>query len=175
MSTTNLVPLDLSDSDLKRFWSKVTLPDENGCMLWTGYRTTRGYGSFGLRGTSVRAHRVSLQLAVGPHPVDKPQAAHAPEICHRPSCVAPAHLRWATRFENAADRVADGTDPRGENHGLARLTEKQVLAIVSRWNAGERNLKTLASEFGVSRPAVHHVVTGSNWAWLTGIGRQDAL
>ena len=62
-------------------------------------------------GQFVYAHRWVLELAVGPPPFDRAEAAHAPLICNNPSCVSPKHLRWATHAENMADTVIDGTHP----------------------------------------------------------------
>lgn len=39
------------------------------------------------------------------------------------------NLMWGTPLENAADRAAHGTDPRGEQNGMHKLTAQQVAVI----------------------------------------------
>ncbi len=61
------------------------------------------------------------------------------------------NIRWKTRVENQADRIAHGTSNRGERHGMAKLTNSQVSDIKNRlrsyqWGDGVR----LANEFGVA-------------------------
>lgn len=144
-----------------RFWSKVALPDENGCMLWMAARGKHGYGIFSLNCVMGLSHRMSLMLTEG-DPGDGLQAAHS---CRNKHCVAPDHLRWATPAENAADRKRDGTEAQGERHGGALLKEEQVLAIRERVGRGETQ-KSLAVEFGVSGIAISDVVNRRRWGWL---------
>lgn len=81
----------------QRFWAKVALPNENGCMLWTGATQPNGYGSFGLRkGKVVRAHRFSYALSNGEIPV----GLEVDHLCSVRNCVAPLHLDAVTRQVN---------------------------------------------------------------------------
>lgn len=153
----------LSDKDSARFQSKVSLPDENGCMVWLSARLPEGYGRFWLNGRNAMAHRVSLEIATGEPPAGK-QAAHAPEICHEPSCVAPDHLRWATPAENLADRDLDGTMARGERHGMASLSIDQVGEIRRLHATGNFTKVGLGRQFGVSGQHVGRIVNGKNWS-----------
>lgn len=77
----------------------------------------------------------------------------------------PENLRWGTPVENAADKLRDGTDQRGERCGTHKLTAKQVLEIRQRRTAGEAQ-KSLAAAYGVSRTAIWSCTTGRTWAWL---------
>jgi uncharacterized protein (DUF433 family) len=58
--------------------------------------------------------------------------------------------------------------PRGEENETAKLTEVDVLEIVRRYEAGETQM-SIASDFPVSQSAVSMIVTGENWAHVTGI------
>jgi hypothetical protein len=99
MSTISLP--EISEKDQARFWSKVALPNEQGCMLWLKWTNNKGYGQFSLKRRHVYAHRVSYVLAYGQIPdglvVDHVKA----EGCTNRHCVAPAHLEAVTYSENA--------------------------------------------------------------------------
>lgn len=152
----------LTDSDLRRFWSKVALPTSTGCMLWKGARTGSGYGNFAAAGHYYPAHRLSLLLADGT-PAPGMDAAHG---CRNRHCVAPTHLRWATRQENLADRVEDDTMNHGERNGQAILTASQVVDIRTRYTRGGVTQKQLGLEFGVCRQTIGLIVNGKNWSYL---------
>lgn len=153
----------LSDSDLRRFWSKVALPDANGCMLWLGDGVPFGYGHFMVRGSYHPSHRISLWTAVGEPKAPDLQAAHA---CRSRDCVAPEHLRWATGKENMQDRHRDGTVNHGERNGQAVLTSDEVREIRRRYALGGITQRELGAEFGVSPQAIGHIVTRRKWAHL---------
>lgn len=79
---------------MERFWSKVEKTD--GCWLWTGSRSTGGYGYFYLNGRNSPAHRVAYEMLVGPIPAGL-QIDH---LCRVRNCVNPAHLEPVTQREN---------------------------------------------------------------------------
>lgn len=151
----------MNEIEVARFWDKVSLPDANGCMLWTAALSGVGYGVLKIRGQSHLAHRVSLSIAEGPSE-DRVEAAHS---CRNRHCVAPAHLRWATRAENEADKVLDGAVARGSGHGRAKLTEAQVLEIRERQSKGATH-RSLALEFGVRRQTIGAIVNRTKWKHL---------
>lgn len=155
--------LAISEAEVRRFWSKVALPDSNGCMRFTAGRRKPGanYGGFWLHGRTEAAHRVSLYLAAGSPPdLLRTEAAHS---CRNQNCVAPNHLRWATRKENDLDRVADGTDPVGERNGRAKLTESTVREMRTLYATGGFSQHQLAVMFSVSHALVSFVVTRKVW------------
>lgn len=150
----------IAETDQRRFWSKVNLPNQAGCMLWKDSPSFYGYGRLRLEGKQVGAHRVSLLLSEGPPPVGKNLATHT---CRNRTCVAPAHLRWADPQENADDRERDGTALRGERHGQAKLTAEQVQEIRIRYASGGALQQTLADEYGVQQAAISKIVLGHKW------------
>jgi O-acetyl-ADP-ribose deacetylase (regulator of RNase III) len=78
-------------------------------------------------------------------------------------CVNPDHLRWGTRLENAADKVAHGTMARGERVGSAKLTAAQVEEIRERYAAGGIAQEALGREFGVVHATISRIVSGRSW------------
>lgn len=135
------------EHDLRAFWAKVTLPDEYGCMLWTASLDADGYGRFRLgRGWEGNAHRASLWISDGPPPEGRPEAAHS---CRNRHCVAPAHLRWATKEENEADKIRHGSLVRGDAHHCTKITDAEVREIRRRYEAGGVTQKQLGAEFGI--------------------------
>lgn len=80
----------------KRFWSKVGLPDENGCMNWLAYKNPHGYGQIKAGPRPVAAHRVSFALRVG----TVPEGKEIDHLCRNRACVAPDHLEAVTHRAN---------------------------------------------------------------------------
>lgn len=150
----------LSDRNIRRFWAKVALPNEDGCMLWTGCRGAYGYGRVVLRDTRHGAQRVSLALSVGQPPTPAHEAAHS---CRNRHCVAPGHLRWTDRKGQALDKERDGTACRGENHGQATLTAQQVEEIRALYSAGGTTQQQLGLRYGVQQAAISKIVLGQRW------------
>ncbi|MFJ2737689.1 HNH endonuclease signature motif containing protein [Streptomyces sp. NPDC087317] len=94
--------MDIAESVLARFWSKVTL-DPTGCLIWTAGRSVYGYGRFFWNGHSGAAHRFAYMALVG----DIPAGLSLDHLCRVRHCVRPDHLEAVTPRENTL---------RGENH-----------------------------------------------------------
>ena len=93
-----------------RFWEKVDKTGPNGCWLWTGACSRRGYGAILADFPDRRmlcAHRAAYEMLVGPIP-DGLQLDH---LCRNRPCVNPAHLEPVTGREN----VLRGTGFAAEN------------------------------------------------------------
>lgn len=135
------------------------------CLLWPYQRNKLGYGIVDFRsqgGHRTRAHRIVCERAHGSAPPDKPECAHN---CGNPSCVAPAHLRWATHQENLADRVHHGTMNWGARHGQSKLNESDIPHIRSLAKEGMSHSQ-IAARFGVRRETIGVLLRGGTWAWL---------
>jgi hypothetical protein len=152
---------------LKYIFGKVINHKADTCLVWPYARTDSGYGRVFYKGKTRRAHRVVCELVNGPPPTDKHQAAH---LCGRGhlGCVSPRHLAWKTGHENQADRLAHGTDIRGEKNGAAVLTADQALEI-SKLKGAEKQAQT-AARYGVSQSTVSQIQRGDNWTHITGMG-----
>jgi hypothetical protein len=70
-----------------------------------------------------------------------------------------SNLAWGTAAENADDRVRHGTQPRGEQHGRAILTERQVHEI----RAATRGIRRMNERYGVSRALVEAIRARRIW------------
>jgi hypothetical protein len=92
---------------------------------------------------SALVHRLVLEAFIGAAPAGL-------EACHNdgnPKNNVLSNLRWDTRRENAADRIAHGTAAIGEKHPMAKLTKEQALEIRT---CHSDALPILATHFGIT-------------------------
>ncbi|AVZ72963.1 HNH endonuclease [Streptomyces lunaelactis] len=101
----------ITEADTRRFWVKVALPNENGCLLWTAGKTSRGYGAFDHCGRKVVAHRFAYAALVGP----VPEGLELDHLCRDRACVTPDHLEPVTHVENVR-RGDAGTNQAVKTH-----------------------------------------------------------
>jgi hypothetical protein len=151
------------------FWSRVSPEPNTGCWLWLGPYSHNGYGRCG----EERANRVALSLRLGRQLRSDEEAAHK---CDVRCCVNPDHLFPATHQQNEDDKKAKGRQargaelakaqaasrPRGETHGMTKLTDAQVLEIRARHVCGSRgsdSTSALAKEYGVDRTLIWMIST----------------
>ena len=105
-----------------------------------------------------QVHRLVLSLFVGPCP-------EGMECCHNDGDRTNnrvENLRWDTHRNNIADKRRHGTHQAGSKHGMAKLTEAQVLEIRRRFAAGEGST-TLALAFGVTWRHILDIVKRDRW------------
>jgi hypothetical protein len=109
-------------------------------------------------------HRLVLEVFVGPCPPGM-QCRH---LDGNPSNNCLENLAWGTRDENHADMVRHGrrvlpkADNRGERHGMAKLTEPDVVTIRRLASEGMRS-GLIASMFDVSPGYVRELVNRVGW------------
>ena len=106
-------------------------------------------------------HELVLAAFVGPRP-DGMDACHDPDP-NRSNCSL-ANLRWDTRRGNFADKRAHGTQTFGADHPSAKLTEPQVLEILSL--RGKMSQSAIGRRFGVSNSQIHFIHSGQQWKHL---------
>jgi hypothetical protein len=82
------------------FWSKVSIPEVDGCWIWAGARESR----YGKAVTTVnyavayhKAHRVALSSVLGRELLPGMVTDH---LCKNRFCVNPAHLEETTQRTN---------------------------------------------------------------------------
>lgn len=143
-----------SKKDIERFWSKVAIAREDDCWVWTANRNSGGYGHFRMPTRTLGAHRVAYALSNGESLPDL-DVLHT---CDNPPCCNPAHLWLGTDIENSIDKVNKGRSPKGERHGLHKLTDAQVAEIRERYAKGGCSYKSLAPEYGVTYQHIGAVI-----------------
>lgn len=132
------------------------LPSSAPCVIWTKARDTHGRAQVFRNGKRRQLHRIVCEQTNGPPPTPEHEAGH---LCQngRGGCVAPYHLRWMTRAENAAMR----TDQRKGR----KITEDAARKIRTLKTAGYRT-RDIARCFSVSDRLVNQIGNGERWWWL---------
>ena len=129
------------------------------CIVFPYSLDADGYGQVWYKGTRRVAHRLALTLFSGSPTDSKLLALHRPLVCHNTSCVNPHHIYWGNYTQNALDKKLDGTTNEGEAHGMAKLTEKQVLEI----RKDNRLLRVIANDYGVKIAVISKIIRGESW------------
>lgn len=153
------------DDPVKWLWlAFIVAGHTDECVLGWPYSRYHGYAELTYDGQKRPAHHVLLGWMGHGNRAEGRECRHLCGNGHL-GCLNKRHLRWGTRTENQADRLAHGTSNRGERCGSAKLTEAQVLEIA----ASTEPLYILADRYGMGRSAVRSIRIGNSWAWLTGI------
>lgn len=150
----------LYGKDWFRFWNKVRFTE--GCWIWVSKRRPDGYGLFCFGRDQQRAHVVSWVDSFGPIP----EGLCVLHQCDNPPCVRPDHLFLGTRGDNAADCVAKGRCPVGEQRWNARLNAELVIQIRQLVDSGSRQCE-VAARFGITKQMVYEVVHRRNWRHIS--------
>jgi hypothetical protein len=113
----------------------------------------------------ITVHRAVALAFLGPRPPGK-------QINHRSGDKRDnrvVNLEYVTGLQNIRHARAAGlfaaNQPRGQRHGMSRLTEDQVRQIRSL--QGTTTLVELARRYGVAKQTVHHVVRRRTWQHVT--------
>lgn len=184
---------DLSASDVARFWAKVDQSDPDGCWLWTGYRMNMGYGIIVFAKRRYYTHRVGYTLQNGPipdalfvcHHCDVPacvrgdhlflgtcqdnmtDAANKGRIHHGDDHWSRQWPERVARGErNGSHLLAPEKRAHGARHGMARLTETDVLSIRHRHDQGTSSIQTLANEYGFTYGSMWTICRRQSWKHL---------
>ena len=142
-----------------QFLRATLLLRTDDCVIWPFGKERSGYGKVHHEGRDQLAHRVALLLCEGPPPDARMHVAHDPVVCSSPSCINPAHLRYAMAKENCADKRVSGTLAEGSKVGTARINLSEAKAILK----APGSYSEIAERFGVSRSTVGDIKTGKTW------------
>lgn len=159
--------------------------DENGCWLYDGCLTPRGYGQFKLKGKCYRVHRISYWYHNNKelpkyNPKTKSQVNHK---CHNPRCFNPECLYLGTHQDNMNDRMNEGNyevsikarnniklnHPRlkGEKHSRASITDSQAKFIKYHPLLYIRGgMKHLSKENNISYSVIKSIKYGRRWSHI---------
>lgn len=155
-----------SDGTVWSCWKKGR---QRKCFMSNSWRelsqtTSRGYRYVRLscngRYPRRQVHSLVLEAFVGPKPAGA-QCRHFPDPARSNNKLA--NLSWATAKVNQADRRGHGTDNKGERHGRARLTIRQVRRIkdLAAQNVPRRRI---AARYGITPGYVGDLLRGRAWS-----------
>lgn len=165
--------------DIPGFEGRYEVSDQGRVRSWAGWRGRvreepyylslnpnkhTGYIIVALSGadgekTSRSVHSLVCEAFVGPRPDGQ-------EVRHLNGDRADSrlsNLTYGTPKENAADKVAHGTQPYGERTGTSTLTYYQARAIQLLWDSGEYSYRLISEVLDVNQTTVRNVATRRNW------------
>lgn len=150
----------ISHGSTERFIQSHKNYSSDECLIWPFFRDRNGYGTaYAYGGRFGRlAHRIMCIAAHGDPPSDAHEATHACGQGHT-GCVNPRHLRWATHEENMKDKHTHGTQPRGQSHHSATLTDDDLNHIIGL--STKMRQCDIAKHFGVSPSTICAIVRGT--------------
>lgn len=141
-------------------WSVV----DSGCWEWNGARNHHGYGIYGTRiGDRKTGERLAHRLAYMAWNGDIEEGQHVRHRCDNPPCINPDHLELGTHADNMNDAKQRGRTARGESHGRAKLTERDVLAVREASASGE-SYRSIGARYGVNKYTVGKIVRQQKWS-----------
>ena len=143
------------------FWCRVSKTD--GCWEWQGAINSSGYGTVSWHGTIYTAHRVAAWLSdLVKHPSapqNSKEVTHVLHKCDNRKCCNPQHFFLGSFSDNMLDAYAKKrkTQPKGELHTNAKLTNEQANEIREAYGKGITQVK-LANTHGVSQKAISLII-----------------
>lgn len=147
------------------FWGRVLgdRRERNGCWEWQGARNSTGYGSVAWHGKVYTAHRVAAWLTglvESPSaPANSRDKTHILHKCDNPACCNPSHFFLGSFSDNMRDAYVKKrkSQPKGEAHTNAKLTNKQATKIRKLYEVGMTQT-VLANKFGVSQRVISLII-----------------
>ncbi len=82
--------------------------------------------------------------------------------CHNEICINPYHLYLGTNAQNSQDMVDADRQAKGEDHGNAILSDKEVLEIKKLLFKGWP-LSKIAAKYRVGKSTISRVKNGKSW------------
>jgi hypothetical protein len=147
-------PYNMTDTEMKGWLETQYDVNENGCWVWRGCKSRKGYGQVGWKGAVRDVHRLYWLLS-GRIISDKLELCHG-NGCSR-ACFNPAHLTLGDKRKNQLDRHRDDT------MFVAKVTPQQILEIRARADKSQREL---AKEYGMSDSQMSRIISRKSWSWI---------
>lgn len=131
------------------------------CLAWPFSKNPNGYGMFGYKKGHYWAHRFMCEVAHGPPPPGKTDAAHS---CGKGNqgCVNPRHLSWKSKSENMLDQRRHGTARNAWWGATGKLKPHEVISI--RALKGKKTAVEIAKGYPhITANTVRTVLRGVTW------------
>lgn len=150
------------------FAQKIDRRGADECWPWKAGTNGAGYGVYQVAGVRLYAHRQSYIEAWD----DIPAGMVVRHKCDNPICCNPHHLEVGTMADNSQDAVRRGRFasrecPRGEEHGMAKVSPAVVVEMRNRFDADRRGDTTRAAEaYGISHSQASRILRRQAWAHL---------
>lgn len=150
---------NMDSLEAERFLSKIKQGSDFQCWPWIMKPDQYGYGLFRIRGTNIRAHRLSYKVFKNHDPGDL-------IVCHNCDnkiCCNPNHLTLADNMYNSKDMVSKGRQKKGKDHPMSKLDDNIIHHIRDMYVSGLWTYKELAWAFGLSWQMVSDIVKRRKW------------
>lgn len=167
--------MNITQSDINRFWSKVNLIykddekqvlDYDACWEWNTGKIGKNYGSFYYDYKKRYAHRFSYIIHNNFKIINSIDL-----ICHKCDntlCVNPNHLFLGTSKDNSQDMVNKGRSSFGEKCGTSILTENQVRQIlIDIWNNKYQNVYQISRKYNINSGTIRDILDMKTWTTVT--------
>ncbi len=149
----------------ERFWCRVYKNRADECWPWIGPCARNGYGKFNDKASAEHcAHRLAYTFTYGPIE----NGLHVMHSCDNPWCCNPRHLSLGTPTDNQRDCKMKNRNARGARHGMARLTDAQVVSMRRLYAESGISFRELGVMFGINSASAWQVVRGNKWPHLPG-------
>lgn len=142
----------------ERFWGRVVLDEQTGCLNWQGGKNSSGYGAIGFGGKVIATHRLAYILSKG----EIPDGLLVRHTCDNRLCCNIDHLLLGTIQDNMKDKMDRVRQSKGTDHGMSFLSEEDVGYIIK----SEETQQTIADKFSISRSHVSRIRSGKYWKHL---------
>lgn len=150
--------IEMTDSEIERFWSKVDKTPGHGpwgdCWLWTGGTIIKGRGYFSLDGKLQPATRVVWIIETG----ESLESLYALHKCDNKMCVNPSHLFSGNQLDNMKDMASKGRNSK------YKLTEKEIYEI--RLLSSELNQYQISELYGIAQGHVSRILNHIRWSHI---------
>lgn len=145
-------------------WKHIDKKGEDDCWEWMGYKNQDGYGQMKINYKTCHVHRLVYKQTRGSIP-NKICVLHT---CDNPSCCNPKHLWLGNHDDNMRDKKEKGRGRtgRGEKHGSAKLTERDVLEIKEKYLTGKYSQVKLGEEYAVNRSTIYRIIYQKCWKYI---------